>query len=193
MRTNFKIIGLVSAIVIGAVAVQSAIAGPGGYGMGRGWGNGPMKMMSDCPYNTMGAGQMGQRGRPGKMGGPGPVTNMSVIFDETWVEKTKIDLGISNDQMGVWNTYIAAVKDSVEMVKSFWENRDPVTMRNLSIEERQALRNSHWETRLEMARDVETAKVALISQLSEEQKAKAATLLPNSQPARFNRRCFNLN
>ncbi|MCW9036055.1 MAG: Spy/CpxP family protein refolding chaperone [Rhodospirillales bacterium] len=191
MRTTFKIIGLVSAIAIGAVAVQSAIAGPGGYGMGRG-GNGPM-MMSDCPYNKMGGGQMGQRGQSGRMGGFGPAVKMSVTFDEAWAEKTKTEIGITGTQTPAWDTYITAIKDGVEMMKSFRDNRDPATMRNLPSEERLALRNSHWETRLELAKDVEAAKVTLVSQLTEEQKVKAIALLPNSQPTRFSTRRFNRN
>ena len=189
MRNTFKIIGLVSAIALGAVAVQSAIAGPGGMGMGRG-GNGPMMMggnaqgmMGGCNYSN----KMG-----GRMGGFGPAVKMSMTFDQAWAEKTKADLGITQAQTSAWATYVTAIKDGIETMASFREGRDPATMRNLSQEDRLALRNSHMGTRLELAKEVDTAKTALVSQLSEEQKVKAATLLPTTQPAQFSRR-FNRN
>ncbi len=172
MRPLFKTIALLSAVAIGAFTVQTAIAGPGQYGMGKG----------GCPM------MMGGNQQAMKVGfGPGMRQSMRnvVVYDAAWIEKTKTELGITAAQAGAWDKYVIALKDQSEMMQSFRDNKDPATMRNMPTQDRLALRDSHRETRLQLSNEIDTARAALVAELSEEQKTKATQLL---QPNRFSKK-----
>ncbi len=125
-------------------------------------------------------GMRGQMG-PGMGGGARPMMGMMLTNTEGGLAFLKSELGITGEQKGVWDAYVAQVKlligQSRENMRTMQTMHDPATKPLTWIEwliHSETRMNSH----VQAVKNIRPAATALYDALSPEQKKKADALMP---------------
>ncbi len=148
---------------------------PQGGMMGMMQGGGMMggmmggSMMGGMQGGMQGGGMMGMRNCPMFSGGAAAHAEGRIAF-------LKAELGITDQQKGVWDAYAAAVKKNLEGMQAMRETMMKV-MQAKSPVERVDARIAGMESRLGALKEMKPALTALYAALSDDQKKKADELL----------------
>ncbi|MCB1413515.1 MAG: Spy/CpxP family protein refolding chaperone [Xanthobacteraceae bacterium] len=172
-----------AAMAAATVAIPSATyaqRGPGGMmgGMMGGYGGG---MMGGYGGGMMGPGY-GMRGNfgPGMMGGCGMMgaaaEGGASTFAAGRLAFLKAELGITDAQKAVWDTYAEAIKDNLTSMQGMWQMMNAVIEAKTPAERLDA-RIAAMESRVAALKEVKPALEKLYAALSDTQKGKADEIL----------------
>jgi LTXXQ motif family protein len=112
----------------------------------------------------------------GMMDGWGPGMMMGERYNAERLDDLKRELGITDAQQKLWDSYAEAVKSSVSTMRSFHESMMDGKVPD-KLPERLALHESMMTTRIESMKTVNAAVLALYDKLTDAQKAKADDLI----------------
>jgi hypothetical protein len=136
--------------------------GPGmGHGMGPGMGHGMMQGMG----HGMGPGMM--HGAPG-----------AAFGDAEDIGELKAELGITPAQEQAWSKYAKAVQDAAAAIETTRQGVDRQAVAKMNPADRYAFVSKMREQRQQQVDAVKTAANDLLAALDDNQKAKAADILP---------------
>lgn len=164
------------ALVIGAIAVTTMLAGGWAVAQSAHQGHGGMgpRMMNRMDHGMMkGHGKMNGMG-PGMMhGGSG-----QTLADPARIDALKADLAITPAQEPAWSKYAKAVQDAATTMKTTRESIDPTAMSKMTPSDRFAFVTKMREQGQKQFGSVKTAAEELLATLDAPQKAKATDILP---------------